>query len=170
MISFRRLLARFKGLFSNARVEKELEREINSHLTLLEDDFLRKGMGAEEARLAARHAYGGVEQAKQMHRDERTVLWLDRRVQDVRYAARQLGKSPGFSLVAVVTFALGIGANTAVFSLADLIIRRPVSLPGLDRLVSVEEQSSMSDDSGISAANYLDLRAANHSVRAIGRL
>ena len=134
---------------------------------LLEDDFLRKGMGAEEARLAARHAYGGVEQAKQMHRDERTVLWLDRLVQDVRYAARQLGKSPGFSLVAVVTFALGIGANTAVFSLADLIIRRPVSLPGLDRLVSIEEQSSMNDDSGISAANYLDLREATHSFEQL---
>jgi putative ABC transport system permease protein len=167
MISFRRLLARFKGLFSNARVEKELEREINSHLTLLEDDFLRKGMGAEEARAAARRAYGGVEQAKQSHRDERTVLWLDRLVHDVRYAARQLGKSPGFSLVAVVTFALGIGANTAIFSLADLIIPRPVSLPGLDRLVSIEEQSSMNDDSGISAANYLDLREVTHSFEQL---
>ncbi len=167
MIYLRRLLSKFWGLFHNARVEEELEREITAHLALLEDDFLRKGMSAEEAHLAARRAYGGVEQAKQLHRDERSILWLEQLRQDVRYAFRQLGKSPGFTVVAIVTFALGIGANTAIFSLADLIIRRPVSLPGLDRLVSMEEQSSTSEDKGISAANYLDLLAANHSFEQL---
>ena len=161
MIYFRRLIAKLSGLFRNARVEDELEREIAAHLALLEDDFLQKGMSTEAARLAARRAYGGVEQAKQMHRDERSILWLERLRQDVRYSFRQLRKSPGFAIVAIVTFALGIGANTAIFSFADLIIRRPVSLPGLDRLVSIEEQNSTSEDSGISAANYLDLREAN---------
>jgi putative ABC transport system permease protein len=163
MIHLRRLLSKFWGLFRNVRVEEELEREIVAHLALLEDDFLRKGMSAEEARLAARRAYGGVEQAKQLHRDERSILWLEQLRQDLPYAFRQLGKSPAYTIVAIVTFALGIGANTAIFSLADLIIRRPVSLPGLDRLVSIEEQSSTSEDRGISAANYLDLQAANHT-------
>jgi putative ABC transport system permease protein len=167
MIYLRRLIAKLRGLFRNAQVEKELEREITAHLTLLEDDFLRKGMSAEAAHLAARRAYGGVEQAKQMHRDERTILWLDQLGQDVRYTFRQLGKTPGFAIVAVVTFALGIGANTAIFSCADLIIRRPVSLPGLDRLISVEEQSSTNEDSGISAANYLDLRESNHAFEQL---
>ncbi|HEY6410265.1 MAG TPA: ABC transporter permease, partial [Ktedonobacteraceae bacterium] len=167
MIYFKRLLSKLWGLFHNSRVEEELDREITAHLTVLEDDFLRKGMSAEEARLAARRAYGGVEQAKQLHRDERSILWIERLRQDVRYAFRQLGKSPGFSVVAVVTFALGIGANTAIFSLADLIIRRPVSLPGLDRLVSIEEQSSTSEDKGISAANYLDLLGANHTFEQL---
>jgi predicted permease len=167
MIYLRRLLWKFRDVFQNARVEEELEREITAHLTLLEDDFLRKGMSAEEARLAARRAYGGVEQAKQLHRDERSILWLEQLRQDVRYAIRQLGKSPGFTVVAIVTFALGIGANTAIFTLADLIIRRPVSLPGLDRLVSIEEQSSTSEEKGISAANYLDLLAANHTFEQL---
>jgi predicted permease len=167
MIYLRRLLSKFWCLFHNARAEEELEREITAHLALLEDDFLRKGMSAEESHLAARRAYGGVEQAKQWHRDERSILWLEQLRQDVRYAFRQLGKSPGFTVVAIVTFALGIGANTAIFSLADLIIRRPVSLPGLDRLVSMEEQSSTSEDKGISAANYLDLLAANHSFEQL---
>ena len=167
MIYLRRLLSKFWCLFHNARAEEELEREITAHLALLEDDFLRKGMSAQEAHLAARRAYGGVEQAKQLHRDERSILWLERLRQDVRYAFRQLGKSPGFTVVAIVTFALGIGANTAIFSLADLIIRRPVSLPGLDRLVSMEEQSSTSQDKGISAANYLDLLVANHTFEQL---
>jgi hypothetical protein len=71
MIYFRRFLAKFRGVFNNGQVESDLEREINAHLGLLEEDFLRKGMSAEEARRAARRAYGGVEQAKQLHRDER---------------------------------------------------------------------------------------------------
>ncbi|MGA8438128.1 MAG: ABC transporter permease [Candidatus Sulfotelmatobacter sp.] len=167
MIYLRRLLSKLRGLFRNARVEEEIEREIAAHLGLLEDDFLRKGMSAEEAHLAARRAYGGVEQAKQLHRDERSILWLERLRQDVRYGFRQLGKSPGFTVLAIITFALGIGANTAIFSLADLIIRRPVSLPGLDRLVSMEEQSSTGEDKGISAANYLDLLAANHTFEQL---
>lgn len=167
MIYLRRLLSKFWGLFRNARVEEELEREITTHLALLEDDFLRKGMSAEEAHLAARRAYGGVEQAKQLHRDERSILWLEQLRHDVRYAFRQLGKSTGFTVVVIVTFALGIGANTAMFTLADLIIRRPVSLPGLDRLVSMEEQSSTSQDKGISAANYLDLLVANHTFEQL---
>ena len=128
---------------------------------------MRKGMSAEEAHLAARRAYGGVEQAKQLHRDERSILWLEQLRQDIRYAFRQLGKSPGFALVAIVTFALGIGANTANFSFADLIIRRPISLPRLDRLVSIEEQSSTSQDKGISAANYLDLQGASHAFEQL---
>jgi len=98
-----------------------------------------------------------------LHRDERSLLWLEQLRQDIRYAFRQLGKSPGFALVAIITFALGIGANTAIFSFADLIIRRPISLPGLDRLVSIEEQTPTSDDKGISPANYLDLEEANHA-------
>ena len=167
MIHLKRLLSKFGDLFHSTRVEEELEREITAHLTLLEDDFLRKGMSTEEARWAARRAYGGVERAKQLHRDERSIVWIERLRQDVRYALRQLAKSPGFSVVAVVTFALGIGANTAIFSLADLIIRRPVSLPGLDRLASIEEQNSTSADKGISAANYFDLLGTNHTFEQL---
>ena len=88
-------------------------------------------------------------------------------LQDVRYALRQLRKSPGFTAVAVITLALGIGANTAIFSLADLIIRRPVALPEMDSLAVVEEPLPGSEDTGISPANYLDLRSESKSFEQL---
>src|ERR1700730_7233944 len=87
--------------------------------------------------------------------------------QDIRYGLRMLRKSPGFAAVAVLTLALGIGANTAIFSLADLIIRRPVALPELDRLAVVDEQLPGSEDKGISPANYLDVRSGAKSFEQL---
>jgi hypothetical protein len=127
MISLIRLLSKCKTIFRNRQMEEELEREIASHLALLEEDFLRTGMSAEEARLAARRAYGGVEQAKQMHRDERSILWLEQLGQDIRYAIRQLCLAPGFAMTVILTIALGIGANTAIFTLMHAILMK--SLP-----------------------------------------
>lgn len=86
---------------------------------------------------------------------------MDTSFQDVRYALRQLRRSPGFTVITLVTLAIGIGANTAVFSLADLIIRKPIALPQMDRLAVVDEQLPGSEDTGISPANYLDLRSGS---------
>ncbi len=126
----RRLLSKWRSFFRNDQVEAELEREISAHLALMEEDFLRSGMTADEARLAARRAYGGVEQAKQMHRDERSILWLEQLARDTRYAIRQLRKSPGFAITVILTMAFGIGANTAIFTLVHAILMK--SLPVSD--------------------------------------
>ena len=135
MARWRRIVARLRGLLANQRAEEELAREVASHLTLMADDFERRGMVPEEARLAARRAYGGVEQAKQAHRDERSLLWIEQAMQDLRYGLRTLSKSLGFSLTAVLTLGLGIGACTAIFGLVNAVLIRSLPYGDPERLV-----------------------------------
>src|SRR5581483_8223005 len=135
---WRRFLAKLYCLFHWERAEQELAREVASHLALLEDDFQRGGMTAEEARLAARRAYGGIEQAKELHRDERSFAWFEQLLRDLRYECRSLARNPGFTLVALLTLTLGIGVNATLFSAYNAVALKPLPVADPNDVVRME--------------------------------
>jgi predicted permease len=135
--ALRRAAMRLLHALQPGRRESDLARELHAHLTLLEDDFRRRGLSPEEARLAARRALGGVEQVKELHRGARSFVWLDDARRDAWQMLRSLNRNRGFATAAILTLTIGIGANTALFSAFNAIVLRPLPYHEPDRIVFI---------------------------------
>src|SRR3977135_3328695 len=118
------LLLRLRSLFHRKVVEAEIDEELRFHFQKQVSKFIESGMQPEEARRVARLEFGGVEQVKEEHRDARGVRFIETLLQDIRYGLRILGRTPVIASVAILSRPLGIGANTAIFSLMDAVMLR----------------------------------------------
>jgi predicted permease len=147
---------RFRSLFRKSRVEQALSNELRFHLEKQIQEMVAKGMTPEEARYTALREFGGVDQIKEECRDMRRVNYIENLIQDVRYGLRQLRRSPGFTAVAVLTLALGIGANTAIFSFVDAVMLTRPPFPHPEQIVQLWEKPPEGDRNSISTLNFLD--------------
>ena len=131
----------WRRLLQRERVERQLDAELRDHFERLVADYVRSGATESEARRRARLAFGGMEQVKEDCRDVRGTRWLDEIAQDLRYGLRILRRSPAFTLVAVASLALGIGANSAIFALVDGVLLKSLPVREPERLVLLDDGS-----------------------------
>jgi len=152
---------RLRSLFRSAKADAELDAELAFHLEQMTRENIAAGIEAREARLAARRALGGVALIEEQCRDQRRIGWLTDMQKDVSYAWRMLRKSPGFTALAIITLAFGVGASIAVYTLAESLLLRSLPYPSAERLVSIVSTHVRRGDSGVGQEDFRDWQASN---------
>src|SRR6186713_237581 len=167
---FREWIQRLKGTLLPPRRDADLEHELRSHMEIAAEDKRRRGLDPDEASRAARIEAGGASQAMDALRDQRGLPWLDDLARDVSHGLRSLGRTPVFAAVALLTLALGIGANTAIFSIVNGVLLRPLDYPKPAQLmcVTTEFPELGLTRNALSVPEYLEFREINQSFAAVG--
>jgi len=160
-------LRRFLGLLGWRRADSDVAVELESYLAMHADENQRGGLSPDEARRQALIRVGSLEQAKQMYREQQSLPFIENLFQDVRYGLRMLTKNPGFTTIAVLTLALGIGANSAIFSIVNAVLLRPLPYQDPARLVTVFSSGPTNKHFGASPPDFRSLREHNHTFQSL---
>ena len=169
-MSLRELLARAWGTLGRGRRDGDLTQELDFHREMLEAQHRARGLDPAAARRAARLDLGGAAQIAEQWRDQRGLPFFELLWQDVRYGLRMLRRAPGFTAAALVTLALGIGANTAIFTIVDAVLLRPLPYADSDRLVTVGDRNPEGFSSNVGFATVLDWRQRSRTVESFAMM
>ena len=168
MNTLREACARVHSFFRKQKLDLELDEELAAHIELATEDHVRQGMSLPEARRLARIQLGGIDPMKELHRDSRGLPWLEGIIQDVRHSIRGLRRSPGFALTAIATLAIGIGVNTAVFTVTNAVLLQGFRLIDRnDRILYINSQQN-GQYSGVSYSDFQDWRTEAKSFEGLG--
>lgn len=162
-----KLSLRLRSLFRSRVVDEELDDEVRFHVERQTEEFVRQGIPEQQAAVMARRQFGNVTLHKEECRDARNWAWFENVVQDFRHSVRALRRNAGFTVVSVVTLAVGIGATTALFSVVDTALLHPVNAPQPERLVWLQDYGKGHEDTGGNPMRLIDYGAAR-SFSAVG--
>ncbi len=165
--SFYKIRLRLRSLLQRTQVEAELDEELQYHIERRVEQEVAKGRPPEDARYLAIRAMEGIEQKKEECRDMRRVSFIESFVQDLRYALRGVVKSPGFSTVAVLTLALGIGASLAILTVVNSVLLRRLPFPASDRLVVLFATTPTRSQDSTSFPDFLDWKTQSQSLAEV---
>jgi hypothetical protein len=163
-------LRRVRRFFQKEKLDREMAEELRFHLKQREAENLQGGMSPDQAHQAAQRKFGGLEQIKERCRDERTWIWFEQFGQDLRYAARSLRRNPGFATVVVLTLALGIGANAAIFSVVHAVLLRGLPYAESDRVMRLLSTTGANFRGSTTAPDFLEWRDAAQSFDGMAGL